>query len=235
MIKQPSLIHSLTSPIISALEVPCEQDLQTIAELPNPPLHKLSLDQIYVRQCRLAGDKIDSYGGRFHTEDLPHLLHLTNGAPALIGHNREAIATARFFGGSIQEHDGGKFIVPKFYWPRLHSEASNLRLLIDTAIINEASIAFRFTACTCSICGEDIYRCEHELGKDYNGQNCFYWYDGIKSVLEGSFVYRGAEPGTGFLTHPKPTKATPEPKTAETAKDILNTLINTLQKAKEQL
>lgn len=36
-------------------------------------------------------------------------------------------------------------------------------------------------------------------GALYGLRLCHYFYDGIERVLEGSFVYRGAEPGTGIL------------------------------------
>jgi len=133
---------------------------------------------------------------------------MVQGAPALIGHNRTATATARFFGGSIQQHNGHNYIVPKFYWPRKLSTAEDLRIQIDSALMNEASIAFNFTQATCSICEKDMRECDHTPGEEYDGKICNYYYDGPTSVLEGSFVYRGAEPGTGFLTKvpPPPTQ-----------------------------
>ncbi len=176
-----------------------ETDLATIHALKNPPLEPLTLDAIYVRRCRLAGDVLDSKGGCFRTEDLPRLLEMVQGAPALIGHDRSQKPTARFFGGSIEEHDGHRYIVPKFYWLKAHSHAEDLRLEIDGGLINEASIAFLFTTPTCSICGGDIRDCEHQVGEQYNGCDCFYYYDGIDMVTEGSLVYRGAEPGTALL------------------------------------
>jgi len=206
MITKPPIHQALHAPIILALDVPSPRDIEVINSLPNPPLSPLTLDHIYIRQCRLAGDTVDAWGGCFRHDDLPKLLQLSQGAPALIGHSywwlRQLPPVARFFGGSIQEHRGASYIVPKFYWPRKHSQAEDLKTLIDASIINEASIAFTFTAASCSICGEDIRECTHEVGKDYDGKSCFYWYDGIIKVLEGSFVYRGAEPGTGFLEKP---------------------------------
>ncbi len=37
----------------------------------------------------------------------------------------------------------------------------------------------------------------------YGSQLCHYWYDGVDRVLEGSFVYRGSQPGTGILAEMK--------------------------------
>ncbi len=94
---------------------------------------------------------------------------------------------------------GHRYIVPKFYWPKAHSAAEDFRVLLDAGIISEASISFVFDKPACSICGKDIRQCEHEPGALYGLRLCHYYYDGIERVLEGSFVYRGAEPGTGIL------------------------------------
>lgn len=185
--------------LISLPENTNEKDLAKIHQLFNPPLTRLSADKIFIRQCKLAGDEIDAHGGCFRSKDLPHLLELTQGAPALIAHNRQTSAVARFFGGNILTVGEHHYIAPKFYWPREHSEASDLRLLIDTGIINEASIAFTFEKAECNICGCDIRECAHMPFETYDEKVCHYWYHNVIKVLEGSFVYRGAEPGTGFL------------------------------------
>lgn len=176
-----------------------ESDLTLINNLKNPPLVKLAENEIYVRRCRLAGDAVDAKGGRFRTEDLPKLLEMVQGAPALIGHNRSQLAIARFFGGSLEEHEGNRYIVPKLYWLRAHSYAEDLRLEIDGGLVNEASIAFLYRTPTCAVCGSDYRSCEHMTGTSYNGMECYYYYDEIEAVTEGSLVYRGAEPGTGLL------------------------------------
>lgn len=193
------IVQTLAGPLIASTSAPTKSDLDEIYALPSPPLVKLVLDDIHVRRCRLAGDQVDAQGGCFRTADLEKLLGLTQGAPALIGHDRRSLAVARFFGGNIESFQGNRYIVPKFYWPRHHSAAEDLRWQIDAGILAEASIAFTFQKPTCSICTCDVRECEHEIGQDYDNQQCFYYYDGVDRVLEGSFVYRGAEPGTGFL------------------------------------
>jgi len=183
-------------------------DMEQINALSNPPLLPLTADDIHIRRCRLAGDAVDSQYGCFRRHDLPKVLDLTHGAPALIGHNRLSIPVARFFGGSVEEHEGHHYIVPKFYWPKAHSSAEDFRVLLDAGIIAEASIAFSFDKPSCSICGKDIRECEHEPGAHYGLKLCHYYYDGIDRVLEGSFVYRGAEPGTGILAEMADLKRT---------------------------
>ncbi len=191
------ILHTLSGPV--AARNPDNAHLAQINSLPSPPLAELRDDDVHVRRCRLAGDAVDSHFGCFRTHDLERLLALTHGAPALVGHNRAGIPVARFFGGAIEEHAGHRYIVPCFFWPKAHSQAEDFRVLLDTAIISEASIAFTFEKPSCSICARDIRECEHEPGGFYGLKQCHYFYDGIDRVLEGSFVYRGAQPGTGIL------------------------------------
>ncbi len=183
------------------LREPCkvsEQDIEAIHNLDNPPLVKLDAEELHVRRCRLACDAIDSRFGRFRTEDLHKLLELVQGAPVLIGHDRRSLGVARFFDGAVEKRGEVTWLVPRFYWPRAHSKAEDLRIMIDSGVYNEASIAFMYNHPTCSICGEDLRSCSHWPGREYDGKLCFYWYDGIERVTEGSLVYRGAAPGTGF-------------------------------------
>jgi len=178
-----------------------EEDLAVINSLPNPPLVPVTARDIHVRRVRLAGDAIDAGYGRFRTEDLPRLLDMVQGAPALVGHRKDTLGIARFFGGEVwtDPRTGITYIVPKFYWMRSHSSAEDLRINIDGGIYNEASIGFIFRRPTCSTCGEDIRRCDHIPGREYGGEPCFFYYDDIVRVTEGSLVYRGAQPGTGFM------------------------------------
>jgi hypothetical protein len=177
-----------------------DEDIIVINSLPNPPLVPVTAREIYIRRCRLAGDAIDSGFGRFRTTDLDLLLELVQGVPALIGHRKDSLGVARFFGGSIERNQasGVSYIVPKFYWMKMHSASEDLRVNIDGGIYNEASLGFTFKKPTCSICGEDIRRCEHVPGREYESNLCFFNYDDIIKVTEGSLVYRGAQPGTGF-------------------------------------
>jgi hypothetical protein len=194
------ILQRLSGPLMAVREATPTADLEQINSLPNPPLIPLNADDVHVRRCRLAGDAVDSQFGCFHTHHLNDLLALTHGAPALIGHNRQTLPVARFFGGSVEEHNGHRYIVPRFYWPKALSEAEDFRVMLDSGLINEASISFTFDKPSCSICGKDIRECEHEPGTLYGLKLCHYFYEGIDRVLEGSFVYRGAEPGTGILS-----------------------------------
>lgn len=197
------LSQTLTGTLLRETGNVRQEDLAAIKSLPNPPLISLQAGEIYVRKCRLASDRVDSRFGCFRTEDLPELLEMVQGAPVLIGHDRRTLGVARFFGGTLEKRGEATWIIPSFYWPKAHSKADDLRIMIDSGVYNEASIAFQYRQPTCSICGKDLRSCAHWPGRDYDGKTCIYWYDGVEKVLEGSLVFRGAAAGTGFeLAYP---------------------------------
>lgn len=185
-----------------------DDDIAIINSLLNPPPLPVAAQDIYVRKCRLVGDSVNCHFGRFHTEDLPELLRKTQGVSCLIGHRKETAGIARFFDGFIEKHKARsivtgelediQFVVPKIYWMKAHSQAEDLRVNIDGGIYHQASISWYFEKPICGICGKDIRLCEHVPGKMYNDKLCFFWYEEIGDVLEGSIVYAGGHPGTGF-------------------------------------
>jgi len=198
------MIHqTLSGPLLREAGLITDEDVRSINSLHNPPPVPVSERDVFVRRCRLAGDAVDAYHGCFRTNDLPKLLTMVQGVPMLVGHDKRTLGVARFFGGSVESADGRtghNYIVPKFYWLRGHSSAEDLRVAIDGGLYNEASLSFAYMKPTCSVCGKDIRTCEHLPGApapDGKG-TVFYYYDDVVAVLEGSLVYRGAEPGTGF-------------------------------------
>ena len=201
------LTQHMVGAVLRDYTSPAEEDFAAIQALPNPPLTPLRPDDIHVRRCCLASDAVDSRFGRFRSTDLPRLLELLQGAPVLIGHDRRTLGVARFFGGSVEKRGEVRWLVPRFYWPRAHSAAEDLRVMLDAGVYTEASIAFVYTTPTCSVCGEDIRGCAHWPGREYRGETCFFYYDGIERVTEGSLVYRGAANGTGFELPEEPKSA----------------------------
>jgi hypothetical protein len=80
-----------------------------------------------------------------------------------------------------------------FYWLKGTSGSEDLRLNIDGGVYREVSISWRYRQARCSVCGDDVRRCGHTPGRIYSGRRCFFEVDEVLDVLEGSFVYRGAE------------------------------------------
>jgi hypothetical protein len=201
--------HTLSGPLLKEAGMISDEDVRLINSLKNPPPVPVSEKDVFVRRCRLAGNAVDAYYGRFRTADLKKLLSLVQGAPMLVGHDKRSLGIARFFNGTIEQHEGVDYIVPKFYWLRGHSSSDDLRVAIDGGLYNEASISFAYETPTCSICGDDIRNCEHLPGAptEKEGEKVFYYYDNVVAVMEGSLVYRGAQPGTGFCLSDKDNPA----------------------------
>ncbi len=185
-----------------------QDHIKEIMNLPNPPLREIKPEDVYVRRCFLTGDGLNSYRGRFRTKDLGLLLELTRGAPLMVAHNTGNLPVGRFLSGEIVERETdvtqtgnrekARFVAPEFYWMKAYSGAEDLRINIDGGIYSHASISWTYKKPECCICGMDLRRCPHIPGEEYDGKQCWYWYDGIQEVLEGSIVYKGGHPGTGF-------------------------------------
>ena len=186
-----------------------EEDAEKINALSNPPPVPVKKEDVYVRRCRLVSDAVDYSYGRFRTEDLPRLLNLIEGVSLIIGHRKDTVGVARFFNGGMetledvynpftQKKERITYCVPKFYWMKKHSEADDLRINIDGGIYHQVSLSWWYKKATCGICGKDMRECEHVPGREYSGVTGFYYYDEIGDVLEGSIVYKGGQPFTGF-------------------------------------
>lgn len=172
---------------------PCDQMLTKINGLSPAPMSELGALDVFVAGCNLVGEELTSHQGKFRHEQLPGLAELTVGAPLMVGHDKSERPIGRFFDASIVE----KMVLASFYVPSARSDAEDLMIDLDAGIAAEASISFAFTKPTCSECGKDMrsYECDHYPGKD----GAFFYFDGVTSVLEGSIVFRGAHPGTGFV------------------------------------
>lgn len=205
------LSHKLTGVItVSAGEDSKEsikKDLEKINNLGNPK--KLTADDVFIRECWLTGDAVNCYFGRFRIEDLHKMVSMINGVALIVGHDKSSLPIGKFFGAEIKSKsmetvenkmEDVNFLVPKFYWMKNASNSDDLRDNIDGGIWNQASISWIFEKPTCSVCDKDIRMCEHIPGEFYKSGLCFFWYDKILSVLEGSIVYAGGHPGTQFLS-----------------------------------
>jgi hypothetical protein len=168
--------------------------IQKINALHPRPLKALKPEDVYVRGMRLVGDRVTAHYGRIRTTDLPHVAELTIGAPVLVGHQKQTRPIGRFFDASVED----RFVIAPFFVPVARSDARDLITDIDSGVASEASISFTFTQPTCGKCGKDMRatECPHSPGRD----GAFFYFDGITKVLEGSIVYRGAHPDTGFFS-----------------------------------
>lgn len=170
-----------------------------INERIRPPL-PVAAGDIHVRSLRLISDEVNSHGGRFPSDEHERLCDLIIDSPVLIGHDRSRLPAARNFAARVHTDGDRQWVTVWFYWMR-GPVGDRLALDIDGGVVKEGSIGFEFRTPRCSICGQDIRRCEHIPGEPYRlasgeTQPAHYEYRDIVRVLETSLVYRGATPGT---------------------------------------
>jgi hypothetical protein len=193
------------------------------------PPKPVTKEDVYIRTMFLVSDEVNSYGGRFPIEELPNIAELVIDSPVIVGHTKERLPIARNFKAELVERDGtrpalrlpqkaggrrksssrGKnWVKVWFYWLRNSKDALSLKENIDHGIYKECSLGFVFEYPECSICGEDMRRCQHVPFKTYQTEDgekdgdppreAFFNYRNITRILETSLVYRGAVPNTSM-------------------------------------
>jgi len=167
-----------------------------------PPL-PVKKEDLYIRAMYLVSDQVNSFGGCFPLEEHPRLAKLLVDSPVLVGHSKERLPIARNFKADLVEKDGTNWIKVYFYWLKNSPEAESLKENIDHGIYKECSIGFSFELPECSICKQDMRRCQHIPFRVYQNENgkqeqAHFNYRNISRVHETSLVYRGAVFGTSM-------------------------------------
>lgn len=182
----------------------------------NPP-EAVSADEVYVRAMYIVSDEVNSFGGRFPSDELEHLRELIVDSPVLVGHRKDKLPVARNFHAVLTKKGNSQWIKCYFYWLKNGEGAESLKENIDGGVYKESSIGFTFLFPECSICGKDIRGCKHQPLAEYplpvenkSGESvsqCHFNYRKIERVLETSLVYRGAVRDTSMtreLSVPEP-------------------------------
>jgi len=180
------------------------------------PPKPVTKEDIFVRTMYLVSDEINSYGGCFPIEELHNLTGLVIDSPVMVGHTKEKLPIARNFKAEVVQKDERNWVKVWFYWLKNSKDAFSLKENIDHGIYKECSLGFVFEFPECSICGEDMRKCQHVPFKSYrsekekgarvkgqeNGEGeetiAFFNYRNVTRVLETSLVYRGAVPNTSM-------------------------------------
>ncbi|HVP37034.1 MAG TPA: hypothetical protein VMT04_08575 [Terriglobales bacterium] len=167
-----------------------------------PPL-PVKKEDIYIRAMYLVSDQVNSFGGCFPVDEHPKLTELLVDSPVLVGHSKEILPIARNFKADLVQKDGYNWIKVYFYWLKNSPDAESLKENIDHGIYKECSIGFSFEFPECSICKQDMRRCQHIPFRSYQNENgeqeqAHFNYRNINRVHEVSLVYRGAVFGTSM-------------------------------------
>jgi hypothetical protein len=178
-------------------------DLVSLINFHIKPPVPVERDRIFIRAMFLVSDEVNSYGGCFPSDEHPKLASLLIDTPVLVGHKKDKLPIARNFKADLITKDGANWIKVWFYWLKNSEGAISLKENIDHGIYKECSIGFSFEIPECSICGEDMRRCQHIPFKSYPDKEgkqvqAYFNYRRINRVLETSLVYRGAIPNTSI-------------------------------------
>lgn len=189
--------------ISAVLAEPVSSREAELVEAINANIHpptEVGEKDVYIRAMYIASDQVNSFGGRFPSEELSALVPLMIDSPVMVGHRKDKLPIGRNFYAEVVEREGSLWLKSYFYWLRSSGGAENLRENIDGGIYKECSIGFSFHLPECSICGKDIRTCQHQPMRSYDigGQkvSCHFNYRNLERVLETSLVYRGAVPDT---------------------------------------
>jgi len=189
--------------ITAHLADPVENRLKELVQAINnniAPPAAVTEEDVYIRAMYIASDEVNSFGGRFPSDELEHLARLIIDSPVMVGHRKDKLPIGRNFHAAVVDRDGKRWVKSYFYWLKSAAGAENLKENIDGGIYKECSIGFMFNLPECSVCGKDIRTCRHQPFEKYSvGGNevvCHFNYRRLERVLETSLVYRGAVPDT---------------------------------------
>ncbi len=192
----------LTATLADGIE---QERLQELAALINERIHPpepVTANDIFVRGMYVVSDEVNSFGGRFPATEFQSLKEKLINTPVLVGHRKDSLPIGRTFHAELVERNGRPWVKSLFYWLKSGDGSQMLADNIDGGIYQECSIGFVYRTPECSVCGEDIRQCEHQVFSSYSneGKNelCHFLYREIEKVLETSLVYRGANPDTGM-------------------------------------
>ncbi len=174
--------------------------IERINDVIKPP-RPATENNVNIRAMYLLNDLVNSHGGRFERDELLALCKLMLDTPVMIGHNRAEAPMARTFHAELEERGDVIWLKSYFYWPsRGEGAADEILDKIDSGILKECSISFVYTFPQCSVCGEDMRKCPHQINlSSGEGNKQYFYYKGVKEVLETSLVYKGSVKGT-FVT-----------------------------------
>lgn len=167
---------------------------------------ELTADEVYVFTVALCDNDIDRDYEKFTVEALNQLQPLFLGKPGILDHSMRAEdQNSRIFETWVEQvpgkktRDGEDLYQLKAKAYILKSEKSAALIdEIDGGIKKEVSVSCSMNVSKCSICGKTRNEgCEHNRGKIYDGELCFFTLEEPTDAYEFSFVAVPAQRGAG--------------------------------------
>lgn len=153
---------------------------------------ELSKDEVYVFSFILCDNDIDKDFECFTVESLFELEKLFVGKTGFFGDSLDVSnQTARIFDCKFEEVEGKKTATGNDYF-RLKAKAyivkseSNKDVVgkLNQGVIKEVSIGCAVKRKVCSICGNEISFCTHQMGEKYEEKLCYAKLVGVSDAYE---------------------------------------------------
>ncbi|WP_429845346.1 hypothetical protein [Brevibacillus sp. FIR094] len=159
-----------------------------------------SAEELYVFPVLCCHTRIDREGDRFTKQSLDDMVGLAKGVTFIFDHRWSAQGqTARVYKAEVrQAEDGEHELIGWAYMPK-NETTQPIIDAIDAGILKEVSVGFGYKELQCSVCKQSYYggNCPHLRGREYEGDICFTWINGISEWYEISFVAVPAQQGAG--------------------------------------
>lgn len=214
---------------MSNFGVPTDEQLSKINKLAK---RKLSKDEVFAFPNKLAGDMIIPNRYVQLTKELLDVFSsdANKGVSLLLDHSwasdgfwglggrpKMAMSYGRTFDSryeSSTEEGETVSLVADHYMKRGIEldgiKTDDLIASIEAGTLFDSSIGFSYSKATCSVCGDNYYRCNHYAGKTYEIENedgtvsnkfCYIKAKPPGFLMENSLVFDGAYPGAGIMSN----------------------------------
>lgn len=170
---------------------------------------ELSAEEVYLFTVALCDNDIDRDNERFTVEALFELEELFVGKTGIIDHNPTAKnQKARIISCKVESVDGETTslgdqlfrLTARAYILRTEGNAELIEA-IEAGIVKEVSVGCSMGHTVCSVCRNDMRSpmCNHQKGKEYNGEMCYGELTEAKDAYEFSFVAVPAQRAAGVI------------------------------------
>ena len=190
--------------VVKGLGTPEADDLALINGMAR---RELGTEEVYTFALRLCDNDIDRDFERFDDAALDQLAPMFVGVSGVFDHRWSAREqTARIYRTEVVGSDGTLTADGRAYrflkgWAYMMRTDENAALIaeIDGGIKREVSVGCAVEKVVCSICGQELDRCPHEKGEEYDGQMCCGILTGATDAYEWSFVAVPAQRKAGVI------------------------------------
>lgn len=168
---------------------------------------ELREDEVYLFSVALCDNDIDRDCERFTLDALHTLAALFVGKTGIFDHNPTAKnQKARIISCRVEAVDGAYTaagdplyrLTARAYIRRTDGNAELIDA-IDSGIVKEVSVGCSIGRTVCSVCGKELYTCEHVKGERYRGQLCCGELCDPQDAYEFSFVAVPAQRAAGVI------------------------------------